>query len=72
MCLPIRHNEVAKVPMKSIQEVYSNDDKEIWWDIKIKTSPTLEHNKPDIVLAEEGEEMLYNRHESWVRRQYQQ
>ena len=62
MYLPIRHNEVAKViyenlissekkvPMKTIQEVYSNADKEIWWDTKIKTSPTLEHNKPDIVL----------------------
>ena len=53
MYLPIRHNGVAKViyenlisretkvPMKSIQEVYSNEDKEIWWDTKIKTSPTL-------------------------------
>ena len=52
MYLPIRHNEVAKViyenltsretkvTMKSRQEVYSNDDKEIYWDT----------NKPGIVL----------------------
>ena len=62
MYLPVRHNEVAKViyenlisketkvRMKSIQEVYSNDEKEIWWDTKVKTTQTLQHNKPDIVL----------------------
>ena len=71
MYLPIRHNEVAKViyenlissetkvPMKSIQKVYSNADKEIWWDTKIKTSPTLEHNKPDIVLWLKKEKKCY-------------
>ena len=51
MYLPIRHiSRETKFPMKLIQEVYSNEDKEIWWDTKIKTSPTREHNKPDIVL----------------------
>ena len=71
MYLPTRHNEVAKViyenlissetevPMNSIQEVYSNADKEIWWDTKIKTSPTLEHNKPDIVLWLKKEKKCY-------------
>ena len=45
--------------MKSIQEVYSNEDKEIWWGTKIKTSPTLEHNKPDIVLWLKKEKKCY-------------
>ena len=49
----------TKVPMKSIQEVYSGDDKEIGWNTKIKTSPTLEHNKPDIVLWLEKEKKCY-------------
>ena len=71
MYLPIRHNEVAKViyenlisretkaSTKSIQEVYANEDKEIWWDTKIKTFPTLEHNKPVIVLWLKKEKKYY-------------
>ena len=45
--------------MNSIQDVYSNDDKEIWWDTKIKTSPTSEHNKPDIVSWLKKEKKCY-------------
>ena len=33
-----------------ICEVYTNENIEIWWDVKIKTKPALEHNKPDMVL----------------------
>ena len=62
MYLPVRHNEVArvvyenlisketKVRMKSIQEVYSDDEIELWWDTKLKTGYNVQHNKPDIVL----------------------
>ena len=33
-----------------ITEVYRNENIEIWWDVKIKTKPALEHNKPDMLL----------------------
>ena len=62
MYLPWRHNKVANVVYQTIhpkaeegtrqpiRDVYSNDEGEIWWDTKIKTSVKLEHDKPDIVL----------------------
>ena len=28
--------------------IYSEGNKEIWWDKKITTTPPLKHNKPDI------------------------
>lgn len=56
MYLPLRHDKVASIIYKSIsekhstiQEVYSNEDIEIWWDKKVKTLSKLKHNKPDIV-----------------------
>ena len=64
--LPIRHNEVVKVihenlisretkvPMKSIQEVYSNQDKDLHYH---RTQKTIHRT-----LADEGEKMLYNRY----------
>ena len=56
--LPVRHNTVAftlyhllTMSKKSeITEVYRNENIEIWWDVKIKTKPALEHNKPDMLL----------------------
>ena len=62
MYLPWRHNKVANVVYQTIhpkaeegthqpiREFYANEESEIWWDTKIKTLVTLEHDKPDIVL----------------------
>ena len=58
MYLPVRHNAVAKVLYKSItnkeihelQDVYSGENYQIWWDTKINTKPTVKHNKPDMIL----------------------
>ena len=57
MYLPVRHNKVAKVIYDAIidhdrtpiEEIYTDNDKEIWWDKKVTTIPLLKHNKPDIV-----------------------
>ena len=59
MYLPLRHDKVAKViydaiidrknQKKGIVEIYSEGNKEIWWDKKIATIPPLKHNKPDIL-----------------------
>ena len=66
MYLPLRHDKVAKViydaiidrknQKKGIAEIYSEGNKEIWWDKKIKAIPLLKLSKPDI---------LYNRYYSW-------
>ena len=62
MYLPIRHNKVAYVIYQyiadkygmdmsnGIQEIYTNDKIEVWWDVKIQTTTRLPHDKPDIVL----------------------
>ena len=57
MYLPLRQDKVAKViydaiidrknQKKGIVEIYSEGNKEIWWDKKITTIPPLKHNKPD-------------------------
>ena len=60
--LPLRHNPVAKeIYMKllepatledkqQIPAIISNEDIELWWDQAVQTTPTLPHNKPDIIL----------------------
>ena len=58
--LPFRHNTVAKYiymklanlddPLFGIPEVYTNNQLEIWWDSKIKTTPKVAHDRPDIIL----------------------
>ena len=58
MYLLVRDNDVAKVICrvltnltdKSREEVYKNDEFEIWWDIKISTKPAVKHNKSDMLL----------------------
>ena len=63
MHLPVRHNKVAKIIYVSViqrndidnrmiplQEKYTDEFVEIWWDTKIKTIPSLKHNKPDLVI----------------------
>ena len=57
MYLPVRHNKVAKVIYEAIidhgrtpvEEIYTDNDKEIWWDKKVTTIPPVKRNKPDIV-----------------------
>ena len=57
MYLPVRHNKVAKVIYDAIidpdrtpiEEIYTGNDKEIWWDKKVTTIPPLKRNKQDIV-----------------------
>ena len=57
MYLPVRHNKVAKVIYDTIinhnriliEKIYTDNDKEIWWDKKVTTIPPLIHNKSDIV-----------------------
>ena len=61
--LPVRHDEVGKILYNEIIKqniethqsiipppIWTNDHLEIWWDIHIKTVPTVKHNKPDIVV----------------------
>ena len=63
MYLPLRHNKVAKIiydsviqrndidnRMMPLQEKYTDEFVEMWWDNKIKTIASLQHNKPDLVI----------------------
>ena len=67
MYLPVRHNKVAKVIYDAIidhgrtpiEEIYTDNDKEIWWDKKVTTIPPLKHNKPDIVYWNKTENKYY-------------
>ena len=36
--------------MIPLPEKYTVEFVEIWWDTKIKTIPSLQHNKPDLVI----------------------
>ena len=67
MYLPVRHNKVAKVIYDAIidrgrspiEEIYTDNDKEIQWDKKVTTIPPLKHNKPDIVYWNKTENKCY-------------
>ena len=67
MYLSVRHNKVAKVIYDAIidhdrtpiEEIYTDNDKEIWWDKKVTTIPPLKHNKPDIVYWNKTENKCY-------------
>ena len=71
MYLPLRHNKVANIIYQNlvtknstserqpIQDVYTDEDIEIWWDTKINTLRKCEHNKPDIVLWKKKDKMCY-------------
>ena len=67
MYLPVRRNKVAKVIYDAIidhnrtpiEEIYTDNDKEIWWDKKVTTIPPLKHNKPDIVYWNKTENKCY-------------
>ena len=67
MYLPVRHNKVEKVIYDAIldhgrtpiEEIYKDNEKEIWWDKKITIIPLLKHNKPDIVYWNKTEDKCY-------------
>ena len=71
MYLPWRHNKVANIVYQTIHpkaderqrqtitDVYTNNDVEIWWDMKVKTLHRLEHDRPDIVLWKKKESKCY-------------
>ena len=42
-----------------IEEIYTDNDKEIWWDKKVTTIPRLKHNKPDIMYQNKIENECY-------------
>ena len=71
MYLRLRHNKVANVIYQNIvpkeeekcrqpiREFYSNEQIEIWWDTKIKTLTTVQHNKPDIVMQKKEDKQCF-------------
>ena len=67
MYLPVRHNAVARrlynittgLKANEIQEVYSNDMIEVWWDVKVTTKPPVEHSKPDLLVWKKEEKTAF-------------
>ena len=71
MYLPFRHNKVANIVYQKIlqnsnkeerhpiQDVYVDDNIEVWWDKKVETLTPCPHNKPDIVLWKKGEKKCH-------------
>ena len=70
MYLPMRHDQVGKLlynaiirkhhkdhPYVFVRPVWTSDVLEIWWDIKIETSPSVPSNKPDIVVWNKTEKI---------------
>ncbi|MEL7381943.1 MAG: hypothetical protein AAFN09_17640, partial [Pseudomonadota bacterium] len=63
--LPLRHDVVAKTiwkglskrnPLPTTEEYIESDGKkELWWNLKIKTTNKLKHNRPDIVVWDHEE-----------------
>ena len=66
MYLPVRHNKVAKVisdviidhNRTLIEEIYTDSNKEIWWDQKVTIIPPLKH-KSNIVYWNKTENKCY-------------
>ena len=72
--LPLRHDLVAKSLLKSLilkqnpldkykhqkepEYVYNVGNVEYWWNLSIQTTTKLPHNKPDIVIMEQGTKNL--------------
>ena len=71
MYLPLRHDKVANVIYQNIvpkeeekcrqpiREFYCNEQIEIWWDTEIKTLIPVQHNKPDIVMWKNEDELCF-------------
>ena len=64
--LPLRHDEIAKTvlnshlikffPLKEIkfssepEYFYENDHQEYWWNVSVKATTKVAHNKPDLII----------------------
>ena len=64
--LPLRHDEVGKTvlnshlkkfyPSKEIkissepEYIYEKDHREYWWNVSVKTSTKVSHNKPELII----------------------
>ena len=64
--LPLRHDEVTKLVLKSHlkkfywsnkikfssepEYVYEKDHREYWWNVSVKTAMKIAHNKPDLII----------------------
>ena len=62
--LPMQHDTVAKAGYNTIiknrnvkrsllqepNRIFKHKNDEFWWDIPIKTSTYIKHNKPDMVI----------------------
>ena len=66
----MRHDQVGKLlcnaiirkhhkdhPYVFVRQVWTSDVLEIWWDIKIETSPSVPSTKPDIVVWNKTEKI---------------
>ena len=66
MHLPVRHDKLAKAIYNAIidhdrtriEEICTDNDREIWWDKKVTNIPPLKHNKPDIVYWNKTENTI--------------
>ena len=61
--LPVRHDEVGRVLYNAIirkehpthehvlpsNEIWKSETTELWWDVEVKTTPKVKHNKPDMI-----------------------
>ena len=70
--LETRHNYVAKFIHEKLLEKYeitskepqplkivSNDDCEIWWDMKVYLATGVQHNKPDIIVWDKKQKKCF-------------
>ena len=69
--LPMRHDIVAKATYNTIirnknvkrsllqepDRIFKHDNEEFWWDVPIKTSTNIMHNKPDMVIWNHSEKI---------------
>ena len=69
--LPMRHDIVAKATYNTIMKnknikrsllqepdrIFKHENEEIWWDVPIKTSTNIKHNKPDMVIWNHKDKM---------------
>ena len=49
------HPKADERTRHTITDVYTDNDTELWWDMKIKTLHKLEHDRPDIVIWKKKE-----------------
>ena len=70
--LPVRHDEVARVLYNAIIrkeqpsheyilpiDIWQSENIELWWDKRTNTSPSVKHNKPDLIYWNKKEKKSY-------------